>query len=231
MGDLNFVFQISIILLALFLGSLIGLTLKSLEVSKKMAIIISLSVGLVVLIIMKIFESSQSLINILNNYNLLILMLMSVITLMLGLVMIHESKNNKNNKKMSILSFGFLPVLISSIILAMLFFTTRTSFNLSISSLLVCIISIAISLLVYFSLANGSSSNLSFLFLGKLSLFLGSVILLLSFLLPNILDGFNKHMGNIGIEFPLLLGACLVFFIALLLIGSFLVRRKNILMK
>ena len=232
MEVLNFFFSTGIILLTLIFAILMGFGLKSLQISKKISIISTFTWSLILLIMINILELNPSVINIVNTYNSLILMIIGFISLILGIILIKESKQNELNiNKMNLLSFAFVPLLISSIILFVSLFSIEINFNIFFTSIAI-VIGLVIFICISYYLTNRIISlKRPFGFFSNLNFFLGAFSLILCLILPNIIESLDNHMGGIEINSPLLLGLCFGVFILLIVIGLFLTRRNNLLIK
>jgi predicted transporter len=167
--------------------------------------------------------------SLINSYSLSILMVIGLITLILGMVMIKEVKHTEvKTEKMGILSFAFIPLFVTSILVVISF--SSLQFNLDTS--LIVVMGLAIfTVISYFLLNRVLSLKKPFSFFSILNFFLGSVAIVLCLIVPNVVIRFNNQMGGIEIASPTLLGFFLVGFIILLVVGLFITKRKNILIK
>jgi predicted transporter len=225
-------FSPSIILLTLIFAVVMGLGLKSLKVSKKFSIISTFACSLAIVLLIILLELNVSLVNSINSYNLLILMIIGFITVVLGIVMVKESKKTKLNiNKLNILSFTFIPLFIISIIVVISFFSTQDDFNMFLSSLAIATGFVIFTVISYFLSKYIKSFKKPFGFFSNLNIFLGVIGISLSLILPNVVVSINNQMGGIEVDSPMLLGICLAVFILLIVVGLFLTRRNNILIK
>jgi len=228
MEVLSFFWSVSIILTISIFSILLGFGLKSLGISKKVSALTIFSCFLVILILIGILNPS-----LINIYNSSILMIIGFINLTLGMVMIREAKHDKlNTKKMSILSFIFIPLFIILIVIIISFFSVQLNLDTFSIGLTILTNLVIFTLISYFLLNKIISLKKPFSFFSNLNFFLGSVAIILCLIIPNVVESFdNQMMGGIGINSPMLLGFFLGGFIILLVIGLFVTKRKNILIK
>ena len=227
MGVVSFFWPGSIILLVLVFAILLGWGLKSLKISKKVSILTVVVSFLLILVFTGVIGPT-----LVNVYNSSVLMLIGFITLVLGMVLIREAKGSKvETKKMSVLSFAFIPLFIVSIVVVICFFSVQ--FNLdAFSTGLTTVMSLAIfTVISYFLLDRILSLERPSVVFSDLNFFLGSGVLVLCLIMPNVLERFDNVMGGIEIASPLYLGLFVSGFIILLIVGLFITKRKNILIK
>lgn len=235
MDIMGMLWQLGILATILVFGINVGIASGLANLSKNLFALICVSYGGGVLIICEIASLySNQIIQIIYSYNSLFYLIMATVMIVAGLLTIHEWKvHNKNTSAATCLAVvAPCPCCFGSIVSILIVAPTIGigAFNLS---LYVAIALVITMIIIYFT----SNYIVKFIkkpypiVLGNFMLFLGAYFLLSSILIPTIASVMQSGANSLSISNPQYLIPVLVFVIVLVIVGYFIFRKNDNLLK
>lgn len=227
MDIMNMMWQFGILAAVLVFGVKIGLASGMANLSKKLFAIICICYGVGVLIISSIASMfSDQIVTAIYSYNTLFYIAMATVMIVAGLLTIREWKvHGKNTSKATSMAIiAPCPCCFGSIVASILIVGPAIGMGSFHLSVIVSIALVLVMLVTYFA------SNVIVkvikkpypIVLGNFMLFLGAYFLLSSIVIPNIINILSNGSEGLSLSSPDTIIAFIVFVVLLVIVGIFL---------